>query len=187
MENEALLPDSLVTRCQKGDMPAAKQLYEQYAKAMYNICLRMMNNVEDAEDMLQEAFYQVFKNIGSYRGESAIGAWIKSIVVNKCLNQLKKRRLLLVTTDAAEYAVEEDKTDEQAYIYTVEYVKKAIQYLPDGYRVVLTLYLFENYSHKQIAERLGISESTAKTQYMRAKQKIREYFKENGRDVWLGV
>ncbi|MGH2643188.1 MAG: RNA polymerase sigma factor [Chitinophagaceae bacterium] len=173
MEKEALLPESLVVRCQTGDMSAAKQLYEQYSKAMYNICLRMMNNAEDAEDMLQEAFYQVFKNIGSYRGESTIGSWIKRIVVNKCINQLKKKKIVLVAADNIEYA-EEERMEEDAFKYTVENVKQAIKYLPDGYRTVLNLYLFENYSHKEIAERLGISESTAKTQYMRAKQRVRK-------------
>lgn len=174
MENETLLPDPLVTRCQRGDMPAAKQLYEQYSKAMYNICFRMMNNTADAEDMLQEAFYLVFKNIGSYRGESTIGAWIKSIVVNKCLNQLKMKKLHFIDPENIELR-EEESPDEQQYIYTVERIKEVVKKLPDGYRIVFSLYVFENYSHKEIAEKLNISESTAKTQYMRAKKWIRAY------------
>lgn len=173
MENEVLLSESLVVRCRNGDMLAAKQLYEQYSKAMYNICLRMMNDVEDAEDMLQEAFYMVFKNLESYRGESTIGAWIKSIVVHKCINQLKKKKPVLLTVENVEYA-EEEMVDEQTFQYTVENIKQAINHLPDGYRIVLNLFLFENYSHKEIAKKLGISESTAKTQYMRAKQRVRE-------------
>lgn len=177
MENETLLPDSLAARCRNGDRLAAKELYEQYAKAMYHICLRMMNNVQDAEDMLQEAFYLVFKNIGNFRGESTIGAWIKSIVVNKCLNHLKMKKLHFVEADEVE-TQEDDKLDEQQFILTVEKIKEAIKKLPDGYRIVFSLYMFDNYSHKEIAERLGISESTAKTQYMRAKQKIRDYIKE---------
>lgn len=174
MENEAFLTGSLVARCKKGDLNAARQLYEQYSKGMYHICLRLLNNVPDAEDMLQEAFYQVFKSIDSYRGEATIGSWIKSIVVNKCLNQLKKKKPVFVEADSHEF-VEEEGVDEQQYAYTIENVKKAIGALPDGYRVVLSLYLFENYSHRQIAETLNISESTAKTQYMRAKQKVREW------------
>jgi RNA polymerase sigma-70 factor (ECF subfamily) len=179
MENEALLPESLVVRYRNGDMLAAKQLYEQYSKAMYNICLRMMNNVQDAEDMLQEAFYMIFKNVESYRGESTIGAWIKSIVVHKCINQLKKRKPVWVEADNLELQ-EEEMMDEHAFKYTVENVKQAINHLPDGYRIVLNLYLFENYSHKEIAEKLGISESTAKTQYMRAKKKVREMVSREG-------
>lgn len=181
MENEALLPESLVVRYRNGDMLAAKQLYEQYSKAMYNICLRMMNNVQDAEDMLQEAFYMIFKNLESYRGESTIGAWIKSIVVHKCINQLKKKKPVWVEADNLELQ-EEEMVDEQAFKYTVENVKQAINHLPDGYRIVLNLYLFENYSHKEIAEKLGISESTAKTQYMRAKKKVREMAGDRSRE-----
>lgn len=174
MEKEAFVTDHLVTRCQAGDRDAVRQLYEQYSQAMYQVCLRMMNNIHDAEDMLQESFYQVFKSIGSFRGEATIGSWIKTIVVNKCLNQLRRKSPRFVDADDLEFK-EEEQVDETAFTYTVEHVKKAIGMLPDGYRVVLTLFLFEHYSHRQIAEKLGISESTAKTQYMRAKQRVREW------------
>lgn len=173
MKNEACASESLVSDCRSGDVSSARQLYEQYSKAMYNICLRMMNNVQDAEDMLQESFYQVFKNIENYRGEATIGAWIKRIVINKCLNQLKKKNPVFVEADNLEF-LEEEPLDEQNFTYTVENIKKAIEKLPDGYRIVLSLYLFENYSHKEIADQLNISLSTAKTQYMRAKKKVRE-------------
>lgn len=165
--------DTLVDRCKSGDPVAARSLYERYSCAMYNICLRMMNNVPDAEDMLQEAFYQVFRNIKSYRGEATIGAWIRRIVINKCLNEVKKRKIPLVEADNIE-VIEEEPIDEKKHAYNVESIKKAIGQLSDGYRVVLTLYLFEGYSHKAIAEELSISVSTVKTQYMRAKMKVRE-------------
>lgn len=176
MDQNVNAADSLVSRCQHGDREAFKQLYEQYAKAMYNICLRMMNNVHDAEDMLQEAFMQVFKSIDHFRGEATIGAWIKRIVINKCLNQLKKHMPNMIDeVDRLEYQADEEPVNEAEFALNVKKVKKAIEKLPDGYRVILSLYLFENYSHGEIAEKLGISESTAKTQYMRAKQKIRSW------------
>lgn len=159
--------------CLRGDPVARRQLYERYSRGMYQICLRLMNNEHDAEDMLQDAFYQVFKSLDTYRGEATIGAWIKRIVVNKCLNQLKKKNQVFVHADDLECR-EEEAVDEERFTCTVDKVKKAINELPDGYRVVLSLYLFEDYSHRQIAEALGISESTAKTQYMRAKQRVRE-------------
>lgn len=174
MERTSLVTDELVIRCQKGDREAVRKLYEKYAKGMYQVCLRMMNNVHDAEDILQESFFQVFKSIGSFRGESTVGAWIRRIVVNKCLNQLKKNTPVILWDEDREVA-EEEPIDETAFSGTVQQVKDAIAKLPDGYRVILSLYLFEDYSHKQIAERLGISESTAKTQYMRAKQKVRQW------------
>lgn len=173
MEHQGLLKGRLVTDCLNGDPEARRQLYELYSRGMYQVCLRLMNNEHDAEDMLQDAFYQVFKSLDTYRGEAAIGAWIKRIVVNKCLNELKKKNRLFVRADDLECR-EEEGVDEERFTYTVDKVKKAINELADGYRIVLSLFLFEDYSHRQIAETLGISESTAKTQYMRAKQRVRE-------------
>lgn len=178
MKQNEQVTESLVARCRKGDRIAFKHLYDQYSNAMFNICLRMMNNVHDAEDILQEAFFQVFKNLESFRGEATIGSWIRSIVVNKCLNELKKKKIRFTHTDDLEIETEE-AVDEADFTYHVESVKQAIKTLPDGYRIVLNLYLFEDYSHRQIAEKLGISESTAKTQYMRAKQKVREAVRKN--------
>lgn len=171
---------SLVSRCKNGDLAAAKQLYDRYSQAMYSICLRMMDNRQDAEDMLQEAFYQVFKSIGTYREEATIGAWIKSIVVNKCLNQLKKKKQKFEEANDDLEFEEEKPMDEQQFSYTVQSIKQAIKNLPEGYRIVLSLYLFEGYSHKEIAHKLDISLSTVKTQYMRAKRKVREMVAEKG-------
>ncbi|GAA4308746.1 sigma-70 family RNA polymerase sigma factor [Compostibacter hankyongensis] len=168
----------LLERYRQGNDPlAARQLYEAYAGAMYNICLRMLNDVQLAEDTLQDAFYQVFKSLHTFRGESTLGAWIKSIVVNRCLNQLKKKKHFFMPVDEMELT-EEEPVDEKAHAYTVARVQDAIRKLPDGYRVVLSLYLFEGYSHKAIAAELGISESTAKTQYLRAKAKVRQWVQE---------
>lgn len=178
MERETFVTDELVHRCQLGDRDAVRALYEQYSQAMYHICLRMMNTVEDAEDMLQESFFQVFKHIGTFRGESSIGAWIKRIVVNKCINELKKKSPILYPSEDPRSRPDVEPVDEARFAFTVAQTNKAIARLPDGYRVILSLYLFEGYSHKQIAEKLGISESTAKTQYMRAKQRVRSWVKE---------
>jgi len=173
MDKEAQAVEWIVARCKQGDLDAARQLYERYAHAMYHICHRMLGNVHDAEDVLQDAFYQVFTKLDTFRGEATIGAWIKRIVVHRCLDHLRKKKPLFV--EAEDLPVIADSMGEESTIdFTVERVKRAITQLPDGYRVVLSLYLFEEYSHREIAEKLGISESTAKTQYMRAKQKVRK-------------
>lgn len=167
-------PEILVKQCQKGDRRASRELYDRYAKAMYNICLRMLGDVQLAEDILQEAFIQVFGNIHNFRGESSPGAWIKRIVVNKCINQLKRKKIYWLDPEDVNSVAEEDGIDEKEFEWTVAKIKAAIMKLPDGYRTVLNLYLMENYSHREIAKMLDISESTAKTQYMRAKAKVRE-------------
>lgn len=167
----------LLKKSRQGDLPSFRQLYELYAKAMYNICLRMLNDREDAEDVLQDAFVQVYKNLSQFRGEASVGAWIKRIVVNQCLNHLRKKKFRWEPLAQLEMQ-EEEGINEAEFEWTVSRVNEAIRQLPDGYRLVLSLYLFEDYSHKEIAQFLGISESTAKTQYMRAKEKVRQLMRQ---------
>ena len=142
---------------------------------MYNICYRMTNLQEEAEDMLQESFSYAFNKLGSFRYESSFGAWLKRIVVNTCINHLKKRRVDLVYTEQHnDPAPEEEPVDYAEIRFRVDRVMKAMEQLPEGYRVVFSLYLLEGYDHKEIAEILGVTESTSKSQFLRAKQKIKE-------------
>jgi RNA polymerase sigma factor (sigma-70 family) len=164
----------LIEACKRGDRSAQHRLYHQYAKAMYNTCLRMLKVDADAEDALQNAFIDVFTKLDSYRYESTIGAWIKRIVINACINQLKKRRLVTSEWDESIPEPRETEADTGDQEYQVERIKRALQGLPDGYRVVFSLYLLEGYDHAEIGEILQISEATSKSQYSRAKQKIRE-------------
>lgn len=175
--NQTPLAANVVERCKKGDVRAFRELYEAYSAAMYNICLRMTNNVNDAEDTLQEAFIQVYKSISKLEQTASISAWIKRIVVNHCLNTLRKKKVYFEEVEEVEVMAEEG-IDEAQFTWTVAAVKSAIHGLPQGYRTVLNLYLFEEYSHREIAEMLGITESTAKTQYMRAKEKVRQIVKQ---------
>jgi len=165
----------VIESCILGDVRAQYQLYSLYAKAMYNICYRMTGNREEAEDMLQEAFSYAFSKLRSFRFESSFGAWLKRIVVNTCINHLKKRKVELVYPDTQnEPEPEEDFVDYGEIRLKVEEVKKAVEQLPEGYRVIFSLYLLEGYDHGEISEILGISESTSKSQYLRAKLKIKE-------------
>jgi RNA polymerase sigma factor (sigma-70 family) len=155
------------------------QLYQLYAKAMYNICYRMMNNREEAEDMLQESFTEAFMKIDMFRFESAFGAWLKRITINKCINALKKRKADLIPMEVLpDRHMEEDQLATQGL--TVDRVQKAMEELPEGYRVVFSLFLLEGYDHAEIAQILGISESTSKSQYSRARQKIQEILIKTG-------
>ena len=166
----------LIEQCKAGDSRAQKQLYLQYAKAMFNICRRMTNNNAEAEDVLQEAFTDAFYRLDSFRYESTFGAWIKRIVVNHCINHLKKRKAELVPMDDLsmfENRFEEHAEDDNTTL-SVARIMKAFEQLPDGYRVIFSLYLLEGYDHLEISEILGISESTSKSQFSRAKQKVRE-------------
>jgi RNA polymerase sigma factor (sigma-70 family) len=165
----------VIDACKVGDRKAQFELYKLYAKAMYNVCVRITGNTAEAEDVLQEAFLQVFNKIGLYRGDSTFGAWLKRIVVNTALNVVRKRRLDLVDLESGDYdQAETPDHDEEELMLQVAQVREAIQQLPDGFRVVFSLYLLEGYDHTEIADILGISVSTSKTQYNRAKKRLAE-------------
>ena len=142
---------------------------------MYNVGFRIVNNEEEAEDVLQEAFISAFRNLAYYRGDATFGAWLKRIVVNKAINYLKKRQLERLPDDGKWDVKEEEPVDELDHFpYSVSQVRDAIGRLPDGYRAVLSLYLLEGYDHSEIGEILGISESTSKSQFNRSKKKLKE-------------
>ncbi len=172
----------LVEDCKRGERKAQAELYKQYAKAMYSLCLRITNDADEAEDVLQEAFLTIFSRLDSFRGEASFGAWIKRIVVNTAINSIQKKRLDTTSFEKQgdflyEKAENNSEADEKELIFQVEKVKKAVRQLPDGFRMVLSLYLFEGYDHVEIAQILGITESTSKSQYNRAKKKLLEIIK----------
>jgi len=176
----------LVKRCQQGERRAQYELYQQYVKAMHNVCLRIVNHDAEAEDVLQEAFIDAFSHINSFRGQSTFGAWLKQIVVNRAINHLRSRKLEFVDIESYQFGDDDGSTanrldyadaepyDEEGTQLEVERVKRAMQQLPEGYRVVLSLYLFEGYDHEEIGNVLNISETTSRTQYLRGKKRLME-------------
>ena len=171
----------IIEACKKGDERSKYELYQLYSKAMFNVCYRMMNNREEAEDMLQDAFTQAFLKLDTYRYESNFGAWLKRIVINTCLNAINKRKLELTYCDTIyekELPREEEENDVQ---FTVDSITKAMEKLPEGSRMVFSLYLFEGYDHGEISQIMKITESTSKSQFMRAKRRVIEILKEQTR------
>jgi RNA polymerase sigma factor (sigma-70 family) len=170
----------LVERCKLGERKAQYELYKSYSKAMFNICMRIINHVGEAEDALQEAFVDAFSNLHQFRQQSTFGAWLKQIVVHKAINQVRSRKVKWVEIEewqegeSIEPSEEILVWDEDDVSLEVERIRNAVLKLPDGYRVVLSLYLFEGYDHEEIGEVLGISESTSRTQYKRGKRKLIE-------------
>ena len=147
---------------------------------MFSICMRILNHVGEAEDVLQESFIDAFAKIKDFRQESTFGIWLKQIVVNKAMNQIRSRKVQFVDIDEFD-GDEQDIADLQSNHYNeeelkfqVERIKLGMGQLPEGFRVVLSLYLFEGYDHIEIGKILGINESTSRTQYMRAKKRLLE-------------
>jgi len=169
-----ILHDELVERCKQGDPRSYAELYQKYSKAMYNTSLRIVNNTGDAEDVLQESFTDAFSSIETFQYKSTFGAWLKKIVINKSINHLRKKKMDLIDLEKTNvgHLPEEDSLDEKDIQLKVEEIKRAVKLLPNGYRTVLSLYLFEGYDHEEISEILRVSHATVRTQYMRAKQKL---------------
>lgn len=173
--NEQLVRESL-----KGSMKAQRQLYDAYANAMYYTCYTMMRNKEEAEDMLQESFSEAFMQLHRFKFDSTFGTWLKRIVVNKCINEIKRKKTdLTFEEDMGAFEdnyAEDDAVDSEL---SVDKIKKAMEKLPEGSRIVFQLYLLEGYDHREIAEILNVSESNSKSQYMVAKRKIKEMLKDS--------
>ena len=167
----------LVEACRRGERKAQYELYRLYSKAMYNVCFRILNHPAEAEDVLQEAFLDAFQHLNDFRQTSTFGAWLKQIVVNRAINHLRQRRVQFVDVEEAEYVGDTESVDESELEYDVTTVRRGIESLPDGFRTVLSLYLLEGYDHEEIAGILGISESTSRSQFLRAKKRLLEILK----------
>ena len=160
----------LVHGCLRNNRIAQHDLYHRYCDAMFTIAYRIVNNRDDAHDALQDAFIQVFRDIGQYRFDSTLGAWIKTIVVRTSLRLLSKNRNLAFAD------LEEAKSDEMILIPDTldsEYLEKVILSLPDGYRTVFLLTEVEGFSHEETANMLGISTGTSKSQLHHAKKMLK--------------
>jgi RNA polymerase sigma-70 factor (ECF subfamily) len=160
----------LVLGCTRNDRIAQRDLYTKYCDAMFTIAYRIVNNRDDAHDALQDAFIQVFRDIGQYRFDSTLGAWIKTIVVRTSLRQLSKNRNLAFAD------MDDVKSDEMILIPDTldsEYLEKVILSLPDGYRTVFLLTEVEGFTHEETAKMLGISPGTSKSQLHHAKKMLR--------------
>jgi RNA polymerase sigma-70 factor (ECF subfamily) len=172
----------LADRCRKGDNPARKELYERYAEKMLTLCVRYTNDTDVAHDLLHDGFLKVYSSVSSfsYRGEGSLRAWLSKVFTNVSLEYLRKKDLLraLPLESIEEIAGEEETTYDE--VPTDILMRLALE-LPAGYRTVFNLYVFEEWSHKEIAAKLHINEKSSSSQLNRAKKllirKVNEYIK----------
>lgn len=164
------IPESdLIKGCIAGDRRMQEELYRRFAPKMYAVCLRYANNADDAQDLLQEGFIKVYRNLHRFRGEGSFEGWIRRVFVNTSIEHFRKKSAHLSSVSEKEEATIED-TDITALDTLAEKdIVSIIQELSPGYRTVFNLYVVEGYSHKEIGEMLGISEGTSKSQLARAK------------------
>ncbi len=173
METVKNIQTAVVNKACKGDAEAQSHLYHQYSKAMFNICTRMTGNHTDAEDLLQESFLIAFKQLHQLKVADQFGGWLKRIVINECIRFSKKS---FYWEEWDNDTMNEMADEEMAWWKTIDFsiIHKAIKGLPEGCRQVFTLYVLEDFPHREIAASLGISESTSKSQYHRAKQLLKQ-------------
>ncbi len=168
---------ALARRAAEGDMPAFEELYQRHSRRVYSLCLRMTGNVSEAEDLTQEVFIQLFRKIGSFRGESAFTTWLHRLTVNQVLMHFRKRSVKLEqTTDEGDTPIQIVRgTENPNQMPVVDRIAldKAITQLPPGYRTVFILHDIEGHEHEEIARMLGCSVGTSKSQLHKARMKLR--------------
>jgi RNA polymerase sigma-70 factor (ECF subfamily) len=172
----------LAQQAARGDMRAFEQLYERHNRRVYSLCLRMTGNTSEAEDLMQEVFIQLFRKIGSFRGESAFTTWLHRLTVNQVLMHFRKRGVRLEqTTEDGETPVQIVMGTENPNAMPIVdriALDKAIEQLPPGYRTVFVLHDIEGHEHEEIARMLGCSVGTSKSQLHKARMRLRELLRQ---------
>jgi RNA polymerase sigma factor (sigma-70 family) len=172
-----LVDELIIEGCIAGKRDAQSALYRKYSSVMLAICLRYAQTRDEAEDILSEAFLKIFTNIRSYRKEGSFEGWMKRIMINHALNYYRKNRknpfIEDIDTISEKDILNEDVQSSDHAPVSAEVLTSLIQMLPRGYRMVFNLYVFEEFSHKEIAVMLNISENTSKTQLLKARKMLR--------------
>jgi RNA polymerase sigma factor (sigma-70 family) len=171
--------DHIVSMCKLGNAEAQKQLYTRYKGTMYALVLRYIKNPADAEDVFIEAFYKVLHKIHSYTGDGSFEGWMRRIMVNESLMHLRKKSPLHLTVDIPDHGQDDIDIDEHTAHYDMETILAAIEQLPIGYRTIFNMYVIDEYKHREIAELLGISINTSKSQFLLAKKKLIDILSHN--------
>ncbi|MRX66574.1 RNA polymerase sigma-70 factor, ECF subfamily [Flavobacterium resistens] len=166
--------DELIKKCIKQNRKAQEELYQEYKKMLYVLCLKYCTNEVEAEDNLHDAFIEIFSNIKNYKGRGSFEGWIKRITINKAIARYKQSYLLTAIKD--EYP-DDDFINENEIDLSLDTILSFVQELPHQYRLVFSLYELDDYSHQEIAEMLSISENTSKSNLHRAKQILKEKIK----------
>ncbi|MCB0667377.1 MAG: RNA polymerase sigma factor [Saprospiraceae bacterium] len=168
----------LIKGCKAKDRKAQKELYNLYAPILLGICRRYVKQLEDAEDVLLESFYKIFSNIDQYEGKGSFEGWMKRISVNESLMFLRRKHNFNLSIDGSHYEIEEESAGIEDQLFEQD-ILNVLDTLPTGYRTIFNLYVIEGFKHREIAEELGISINTSKSQLIQAKRKLATLLKKN--------
>ena len=170
--NHNISESDIINGCRSGDRKMQELLYSRFSGKMFAVCLRYSGNMDDAQDVLQEGFIKIYTNLDKYRGDGSFEGWIRRIFVNTSIEHYRKKSVLQKSIDPAEVIVE-DKDWNILDDLAERDIIKLIQQLSPGYKLVFNMHVIEGYSHKEIAEQLGINEGTSKSQLARAKMVLK--------------
>lgn len=167
----------LIERCKENDRKAQLKLYSQYCDGMFAVAMRFLKNSDDAEDVLQEAFIKAFQKIHQFSGEVTFGAWLKRIVINKCLDFIKSRKMEYVELQEHRMQIVEDEDWSVSTDISIEEIKETMEQLPEKYKYVVQLFLVEGYDHQEIGQILNLTPTTCRTRLLRGKGHLKELLK----------
>lgn len=174
--NQNITENDLISGCLSGNRRMQEELYRRFSPRMYAVCLRYAGRTEEAEDILQEGFIKVFKKMDSFRGDGSFEGWMRRIFVNTAIEHFRRKKYLMPVTEKEENTIEGKYTSALDDLGAKD-VLALIQELSPGYRTVFNLYVVEGYTHREIADMLGISEGTSKSQLSRAKVILQDMVK----------
>ncbi len=169
--------EELIARCKKKDRSAQKLLFDKYSAKMFGVCMRYVKNQEDAEDVLIEGLFKVLTKIDKFNHQGSFEGWIRRILVNECLMHLRKRHNFKLTVEVSNIDLKTTMTIEDDL--AAQDILALLDLLPTGYRTVFNMYVLEGYKHREIAEQLGISINTSKSQLLLARKRLQKLIKEN--------
>lgn len=165
----------LIDKCRKGDRKAQFGIYKHYSGAMFNTAVRITGNPVLAEEVMQDAFLSAFRKLATYSEDVSFGAWLKKIVINRALDEIKKSRIIFEEiNEQVTESIFDEKHDFDTTVVKANQVRDAIQKLPDKYRIVISLYLIEGYDHEEIGQIINMKSASVRSQYVRAKQKLQK-------------
>lgn len=164
----------IIEGCKKGNRKAQTALYQAFKRQLFGVCLRYAANRQEAEDLLQESFITIYRDLYQYQPNGALGAWLRKVTVNVALQHLRKKKRLFPTVELNQVGDQMDAAEDLFSSFRTEALLKLIQKLPPGYRAVFNMYVIEGYTHKEISTHLNISVATSKSQLSRAKLMLRK-------------
>jgi RNA polymerase sigma-70 factor (ECF subfamily) len=179
VKNSVNIHEDLIEGCRHNNRKSQIQVYNLYYKAMYNTAFRIIKNSAEAEDIMQESFLTGFQKISDYKGDASFGAWLKRIVINRALDELKKKKENVSLEEAGIEPFIDDTSENylEALSYRTEQIRKGIEELGDDDRIIISLFLLEGYDHEEISQVMNISNNASRTRYSRARQRLRDWLK----------